>query len=119
LHINIYRKLEHDYVESYVDYKDNFDSYQAVYVYPGSSVPEWLEYKTTKDNMILDLSQPHLFPLLGFVFRFVFAKDFSVLSKLKFKITTIEGDDEKDGVDIYEIRSCMHDIRPTIFSIPN
>jgi len=60
--------LEHDKVESYVDYKYNHDSYQAAYVYPGSSVPEWLEYRTTKNDMIVDLSPPHLSPLLGFVF---------------------------------------------------
>ncbi|PNY14448.1 NBS-containing resistance-like protein, partial [Trifolium pratense] len=53
--------LEHDSVESYVDYKDNYASYQAVYVYPGSSVPEWFEYKTTKNEMIVDLSS-HLSP---------------------------------------------------------
>nr|WIL59981.1 nodulation protein [Melilotus officinalis] len=95
--------LEHDYVESYVDYKDNFDSYQAVYVYPGSSVPEWLEYKTTNDEMIVDLSPPHLSPLLGFVFCFVFAKDSHSCRQIELTITTIdvEGDGEKDGVVMY------------------
>ncbi|KAK2432619.1 disease resistance protein RPV1 [Trifolium repens] len=67
--------LEHDYVESYVDYKDNFSSYQAVYVYPGSSVPEWFEYKTTENEMIVDLSS-HLSPLLGFVFCFILVEDY-------------------------------------------
>nr|WIL59983.1 nodulation protein [Melilotus officinalis] len=95
--------LEHDYIESYVDYKDNFDSYQAVYVYPGSSFPKWLEYKTTKDDMIVDLSPPHLSPLLGFVFCFILAKDNKYCDKIELNITTIdvEDDSEKDGVDIY------------------
>jgi len=94
--------LEHDdYVESYVDYEDNLDSYQAMYAYPGSNVPNWLVYKTTEDDMILDFSQPHLSPLLGFVFCFVIAKHFKLRYQIKLKITTIEGDDEKDGVDIY------------------
>jgi len=81
----------------------NAGSVQAVYVYPGSSVPEWLEYKTTKKAMIIDLSPPHLSPLLGFVFCFVFARQewLKICYEIKLKITTIEGDDEKDGVDIY------------------
>ena len=81
----------------------NAGSDEAVYVYPGSSVPKWLVYKTTKDDMILDLSQPHLSPFLGFVLCFVFAKGMAIAmsSKIKLKIATIEGDDEKEGVDIY------------------
>ncbi|XP_024637232.2 putative disease resistance protein At4g11170 isoform X1 [Medicago truncatula] len=99
--------LEHDHVESYVDYKDNFDSYQAVYVYPGSSIPEWLEYKTTKDDMIVDLSPHYLSPLLGFVFCFVLAKDIHYCDRIELNITTndAEGDDEKGGVNIYMDRT--------------
>jgi hypothetical protein len=68
--------MEHDdYVESYVDYKYNFASYQAMYVYPGSSVPYWFEYKTTENEMIVDLSS-HLSPLLGFVFCFILVEDY-------------------------------------------
>nr|WIL59980.1 nodulation protein [Melilotus officinalis] len=95
--------LEHDKFESYVDYKDKFDSDQAVYVYPGSSVPEWLEYKTTKNNMIVDLSPPHLSPLLGFVFCFVLSEGTKFCDEIELNITTIdvEDDSEKDGVDIY------------------
>ncbi|XP_045829029.1 putative disease resistance protein At4g11170 isoform X2 [Trifolium pratense] len=84
--------LEHDYVESYVDYKDNFVSYQAVYVYPGSSVPEWLEYKTTNDDMNVDLSPPHLSPLLGFVFCFILAGVVTSDNPIDFKITTIDAE---------------------------
>jgi len=99
--------LENDYVESYVDYKDNFDSYQAAYVYPGSSVPEWFEHKTTKDDMVVDVSPHHHSSLLGFVFCFVLAKDIQYCDRMELNITTIdaEGDDEKDGVDIYMDRT--------------
>ncbi|RHN58716.1 putative TIR domain, winged helix-turn-helix DNA-binding domain-containing protein [Medicago truncatula] len=102
--------LEHDKVESYVDYKDILDSYQAVYVYPGSSVPEWLEYKTTKNDMIVDLSPPHLSPLLGFVFCFILAEDSKYCDIMEFNISTFdgEGDGEKDGVDIYMYRTCCY-----------
>ena len=86
----------------------NFGSdIKAVYAYPGSSVPDWFEYKTTNDDMIVDLSPPHLSPLLGFVFCFVFKRERSLLLQICrqviFNITTIdvEGDGEKDGVDIY------------------
>nr|WIL59982.1 nodulation protein [Melilotus officinalis] len=104
--------LEHDKFESYVDYKDKFDSDQAVYVYPGSSVPEWLEYKTTKNDMIVDLSPPHLSPLLGFVFCFILAEEgrFKFCGQVQFNITTIdvEGDGGKDGVNIYMDNTCYH-----------
>ncbi|GAU13910.1 hypothetical protein TSUD_262370 [Trifolium subterraneum] len=100
--------LEHDYyVESYVD--NRYESpYQAVYVYPGSSVPEWLVYKTTKDEMIVDLSPPHLSPLLGFVFCFILAEGSEYGGLMEFNITVFdgEGDGEKDDVDIYMYRTC-------------
>ncbi|RHN58717.1 putative leucine-rich repeat domain, L domain-containing protein [Medicago truncatula] len=108
--------LEHDdYVDSYADYEYNHSSYQALYVYPGSSVPEWLEYKTesnvrewleyktTEDDMIVNISPLHLSSLLGFVFCFVLAKVSNYCYKIVLNITAIdvEGDGEKDGVDIY------------------
>lgn len=43
-------------------------------MYPGSSVPEWLAYKTRKDYVIIDLSSTppaHL----GFIFCFILDKD--------------------------------------------
>jgi len=99
--------LEHNYVEINVDYKHTFGSYQALYVYPGSNVPEWLEYKTTKDDMIVDLSPNHLPPLLGSVFCFVLAEDYQHCEQIEFNITTIDDkdDDEKDGVSIYMKRT--------------
>ncbi|KAJ1416291.1 Leucine-rich repeat 3 [Sesbania bispinosa] len=32
---------KHDHVENYDDYHDNYHSYQAMYVYPGSRIPDW------------------------------------------------------------------------------
>ncbi|MCH96293.1 NBS-containing resistance-like protein [Trifolium medium] len=103
--------VKHDNVESYVDYEDNYASYQAVYVYPGSSVPEWFEYKTTKNHMIVDLSPSYLSPLLGFVFCFILDEDspqhcYGI--ELKITTTDAEGDGEKDGVNIYMDRSCFY-----------
>ncbi|CAJ2656076.1 unnamed protein product [Trifolium pratense] len=102
--------LEHDdYVESYDDYK--YESpYQAVYVYPGSSVPKWLSYKTTKDEMIVDISPPHFSPLLGFVFCFILAEDSQYCDLMEFNITVFdgEGDGEKDDIDIYMYRTCCY-----------
>ena len=92
--------------ERNVDYKDKFDSYQAVYLYPGSSVPQWFEYKTTKDDMTIDLSPYFLSPLLGFVFCFILAKDSQFCYQIELNITTIDvvDDDEKDGVSIFMYR---------------
>ncbi|KEH28842.1 disease resistance protein (TIR-NBS-LRR class), putative [Medicago truncatula] len=99
--------LEHNYVESNVDYKQTFGSYQAFYVYPGSTVPEWLAYKTTQDDMIVDLFPNHLPPLLGFVFCFILAEDYQHCEQIEFNISTIDDkdDDEKDGVSIYMNRT--------------
>jgi hypothetical protein len=72
-------------------------------VYPGSSVPEWFKYKTTKDDMIVDLSPPHVSPLLGFVFCFILAEDSEYCEQFELNITTIDG--EKDGVNIYMYRT--------------
>jgi hypothetical protein len=103
--------LEHDdYVESYVDYKYNFASYQAMYVYPGSSVPLWFEYKTTENEMIVDHSSHHS-PLLGFVFCFILAEDFQWCHRIEMKITAIDADEsdgEKDDVHIYMCRSSFN-----------
>ena len=82
-------------------------SYQVKYVYPGSSIPEWLEYKTTKDYLIIDLSSTPHSTLLGFVFSFVIAesKDHNraVFLDYPFYITVSEGEgeSEKGGIDIF------------------
>ncbi|AES86731.2 disease resistance protein (TIR-NBS-LRR class), putative [Medicago truncatula] len=92
--------------ESNADYKDKFDSYQAVYLYPGSSVPEWFKYRTAQDDMIIDLSPFFLSPLLGFVFCSILAKDSQFCYQIELNITTIDvvDDEEKDGVSIFMYR---------------
>ncbi|RDX83923.1 Protein SUPPRESSOR OF npr1-1, CONSTITUTIVE 1, partial [Mucuna pruriens] len=74
-------------------------TYEVVYVHPGSSVPEWLEYKTTEDNVIIDLSFAPPSPFLDFIFCFVFGNSQSryTITKPKFYITISgEGEGEKD-----------------------
>ncbi|TKY63563.1 putative disease resistance protein [Spatholobus suberectus] len=92
-----------DYVENYSDYNDLHDSYQAVYMYPGSSVPEWLAYKTTEDYIIIDLSSPPF--LLGFIFCFILDTDMQQFlgPTLRFNITISSGENEckKDSVEIH------------------
>ncbi|TKY62775.1 putative disease resistance protein [Spatholobus suberectus] len=91
----------HD-VENYNDYDLQYRSYQAVYVYPGSSVPDWLEYKTTKDYIIIDLSSPHS-PLLGFIFGFAFGKYQRNMGRLEVDITISDGAGEgkQESVKMY------------------
>ncbi|XP_027337257.1 disease resistance protein RML1A-like [Abrus precatorius] len=98
---------ELDYAENYDDYKDKYDSYQAKYVYPGSRVPEWLEYKTTKDYILIDLSSAQLLPQLGFIFCFIVSEDSEYGEKLEFDITIsdAESDGKKDSVSMYMTRS--------------
>ncbi|RDY10907.1 hypothetical protein CR513_04506, partial [Mucuna pruriens] len=62
-----------DHTENYNDFDpdENYGSYQAIYVYARSNVPEWFEYKTTKGNLIIDLSSSPPSPLLGFIFCFM------------------------------------------------
>ncbi|KHN03086.1 Putative disease resistance protein [Glycine soja] len=92
-----------DHVENYNDYKDLHDSYQAVYMYPGSNVPEWLAYKTRKDYVIIDLSSAppaHL----GFIFCFILDKDTEEFldPALQFSISISNGENEckRDSVEI-------------------
>ncbi|RDY08072.1 Protein SUPPRESSOR OF npr1-1, CONSTITUTIVE 1, partial [Mucuna pruriens] len=78
--------------------KDHFGTYEVVYVYPGSSIPEWLEYKTTEDNVIINLSFAPPSPFLDFIFCFVFGNCQSrdTISKPTFYITvSSEGEGEK------------------------
>ncbi|KAJ1409677.1 Toll/interleukin-1 receptor-like proteiny [Sesbania bispinosa] len=86
---------KHDYVESYNLGYDYDDSYQVVYVYPGSSVPEWLEHRTMEGYILIDLScTPHS-PQLGFIFCFIL-EDYRFLNddQLLFEITISDGNEE-------------------------
>ena len=82
------------------EYNDESD-FQAWYMYPGrSGVPKWLEYKTTKDEMVIDLSPAQLSPLLGFIFCFILVgEDMAEFAgKVKFEITIIDGEGKNSYV---------------------
>ncbi|KAK7349754.1 hypothetical protein VNO77_07390 [Canavalia gladiata] len=92
--------------DNYHDYNLSHGLYQVKYVYPGSIVPEWLQYKTTKDDMIIDLSSTSHSSSLGFVFCFVvsYPKFKTIIGhRFTFYITISDYDDEskKDSIDIY------------------
>ncbi|RDX58518.1 Disease resistance protein RML1A, partial [Mucuna pruriens] len=74
---------------------------QGTYVYPGSNVPEWLEYKTTHDHITIDLSSVLALHSshLGFIFCFVVPPIPHGDSVLKFKISAGEG--EGNNIDVY------------------
>ncbi|KAL5158292.1 putative WRKY transcription factor 19 [Glycine soja] len=61
-----------NHVENCSDYHLKYCTYQCVYLYPGCSVPEWLEYKTTNDHINIDPSSAPPSPILGYIFCFVF-----------------------------------------------
>ncbi|RDX86459.1 putative disease resistance protein, partial [Mucuna pruriens] len=99
--------LNQDHGENYNDYDhdENYGSYQAIYVYPGSSIPEWFEYKTTKCDLIIDLSSSPPSTFWGFIFCFVLGK-YKVrqrIEKLDVYITVIDGEGEvhTDYVGMY------------------
>ncbi|KAK7349760.1 hypothetical protein VNO77_07397 [Canavalia gladiata] len=92
--------------DNYHDYNLSHGLYQVKYVYPGSIVPEWLQYQTTKDDMIIDLSSTSHSSSLGFVFCFVVSyPNFKTIigHRFTFYITISDYDDEskKDSIDIY------------------
>ncbi|KAK2406525.1 disease resistance protein RPV1 [Trifolium repens] len=73
---------------------------QHMYVYPGSKIPEWLEYSTTTNDFItIDLSSAPYFSKLGFIFGFIIPTISSEGSILKFKISDCDGEDE--GIKVY------------------
>ncbi|BAT80151.1 hypothetical protein VIGAN_02313000 [Vigna angularis var. angularis] len=69
-----------DDFQNYNDYEKNFYSYQAFYGYPGSRVPEWLEYKSAKYSVIIDLSSAPPSPVYGFIWCFVLVETFMILN---------------------------------------
>lgn len=94
----------HDDVENYKDYDKKYHFYQVVYVYPGSSVLEWLEYKTRNNYIIIDMSSaPPSLPV-GFIFCFALGMygDTS-LERIEANITISdrEGEGKKDSVGMY------------------
>ncbi|RDY08056.1 TMV resistance protein N, partial [Mucuna pruriens] len=90
--------------ENYGDYNRSYGSYQVKYVYPGSRVPEWLELKTRKDYIIIDLSSTSPSALLGFIFSFIISGGNGVIGlRFSFYITISDDEDEskKGTIDIY------------------
>ncbi|KAJ1407117.1 Leucine-rich repeat [Sesbania bispinosa] len=70
----------------------------GTYVYPGSSVPDWLMYRTTENYITVDRSfVTHSSEQLGFIFCFIVPEVPSQGFFLKFNISV--GEDE--GVQVY------------------
>ncbi|BAT80150.1 hypothetical protein LR48_Vigan04g002800 [Vigna angularis] len=88
----------HNHVEHCDD--DNCDSYSGVYVYPGSRVPKWLEYKTRKDSIIIDLSSAPPSLLIGFIFCFVLGKYHNTDVDRFEVMITIDGEDEGKNISV-------------------
>ncbi|KOM39829.1 hypothetical protein LR48_Vigan04g002700 [Vigna angularis] len=88
-----------DDFQNYNDYDKNYDSYQAFYGYPGSSVPEWLEYKSRKYSVIIDLSSAPPSPVYGFILCFVLLGELDKL-KVNIVISDCEGKGVMDRVRV-------------------
>ncbi|CAI8607921.1 unnamed protein product [Vicia faba] len=83
-----------------LDRDHDHDRNQGIYVYPGSTIPEWLEYSTstsTHDYLTIDLSSAPYFSNLGIIFGFIIPATSSEGSILKFKIS----DGEDEGIKVY------------------
>ncbi|XP_061361196.1 disease resistance protein RPV1-like [Gastrolobium bilobum] len=78
---------DHNFVENYGE------DATYMYMYPGSRVPEWLEYKTTIDYVNIDLSSAPPSPQLDFIFCFIIGEKQSIES-LKFILIVNDGEDE-------------------------
>lgn len=95
---------DHDFHNKFNDYKDHNDSYQALYAYPGNSVPKWFEYMTTTDYVVIDLSSStSRSPLLGFIFCFVLGGNRLIVAPLKFNITICDLEDQGKEEEHFEL----------------
>nr|XP_004510440.1 disease resistance protein LAZ5 isoform X2 [Cicer arietinum] len=84
------------------DCDHDHDHGQGMYVYPGSEIPEWLEYSTTThDYITIDLSSAPYFSQLGFIFGFIIPTISSEGLTLTFKISDGDGEDEGEGIKVY------------------
>jgi hypothetical protein len=91
------KNISDQHISTY-DWDYDHDRNQGMYVYPGSEIPEWLEYSTTKhDYLAIDLSSAPYFSKLGFIFGFIIPTISSEGSILKFKIS----DGEDEGIKVY------------------
>ncbi|CAJ1975874.1 unnamed protein product [Sphenostylis stenocarpa] len=90
----------HNPVKNY-GYRDAYTrSDRCVYMYPGNSFPEWLEYSTGKDCITIDLSSAPPSPELGFIFSFILDMSsittnlqYPIIKNLQCRITTFDGED--------------------------
>jgi hypothetical protein len=63
--------FSHQHISTW-DRDHDHDHGQGSYVYPGSKIPEWLEYNTsTHDYITIDLSSAPYFSEVGFIFGFI------------------------------------------------
>jgi len=109
----------HEFHNKFNNYNDD-DSYQALYVYPGSCVPEWFEYKTTTDYVVIDLSSSTSHsPFLGYIFGFVLGGNRLIVDMLKFNITLcVEGQGkEEDHFELYISRPSANIVSDHVFMI--
>lgn len=72
---------------------------KGTYVYPGSSVPEWLVYKTTRDYMTIDLTFVNHTTPLAFIFCFIVPQVESHGFNLIFNISAGEGESYQVSLD--------------------
>ncbi|XP_045787764.1 disease resistance protein RPV1-like isoform X2 [Trifolium pratense] len=87
--INI-KKFAHQHISISLDHDHDA---QGTYVYPGSSVPEWLVYRTTHDYMTIDLSFVNHSSPLAFILCFIVPQVESPGFILRFNIGIDEGED--------------------------
>lgn len=92
----------HDFAEEEL-IKNNPNPYQSVYMYPGSSVPDWFVYKTIEDYIVIDLSLAPRAPVSSFIFCFLLANFNFINEGFKFNITIsdTEGEGKMEDVGIH------------------
>ena len=102
--------------QNYNNYSRKYRFYQVKYVYPGRKIPEWFEYQTRDDYIMIDLPSTPRSSQLGFIFSFVISyplhRTVGYFSRFTFHI--IISDDggyksEKSSINIY--MSALH-LRP-------
>jgi len=94
--INMMKFAQHQISTSSDDH--DYDA-QGTYVYPGSSVPKWLVYRTTHDYMDIDLSfANHSSDQLAFIFCFIVPQVESEGFILRFNIS-VGG--EGENIQVY------------------
>ncbi|XP_028223080.1 TMV resistance protein N-like [Glycine soja] len=102
--INMMKFANHHLSTPNREHVENYnDSFQVVYMYPGSSVPGWLEYKTRNYHITIDLSSAPPSPQRSFVFCFVLGEfqRTDIIRTLEFSITMNEGEGKEDSVSMY------------------